>query len=330
MIIRLLKKAFIKFGGNFILRERNRTSRILFWHGVDINPDPIIEAENINKNDFVKQLNYVQKHYEIISIDDFYKRFTENKLNGKEVVLTFDDGYRNNLTVLAPILRKRKLPFTVFITTSNISNNTLFPTSILRLTVYGSSLKKLFIPTLNLEFAIATKDDKKQTHKKLNKYLKESTLDLVEQICKDLIANFSSKEWDNIISKYSVVNPLNWDEVRELISFGCTIGSHCVKHICCHSNQKEEELKYQIIESKKIIENKLGVTCNYFAYPNGDYTDRANKYVKEAGYLMGFSTEKNRIDPTNNELCTLPRIGAPEKVDTFKIALSLYPNKTTI
>lgn len=328
--MKLLKMVFIKFGGNFILRERNRTSRIIFWHGVDENPNPIIEAENINKDEFIRQLDYMQKHYEIISIDEFYKRFSANKLNGKEIVLTFDDGYRNNLTVLAPVLRKRKLPFTVFITTSNISNNTLFPTSILRLAVYGSSLKKLFIPSLNLEFMIGTKDDKKQTHVILNKYIKRSPLNVVEEICNDIIANFSNVKWNNIINKYSAVNPLNWDEVRELISFGCTIGSHCVEHICCHSNQKEEEVKYQIIESKKIIENKLGVTCNYFAYPNGDYTDISNKYVTEAGYLMGFSTKKNRVDPTKNCLCALPRIGAPAKVDTFKIAMSLYPKKQQI
>lgn len=328
--MKLLKKVFIKLGGNYILRERNMTPRIIFWHGVDIDPHPIIEAENIDINSFIKQLNYLEKHYDIISIDVFHKRFKENKFKGNEIVLTFDDGYKNNLTVLAPILKKRNLPFTVFITAGNITNRSLFPTSILRLAIYGSSLKELIIPTLKKEMKIVNSASKKQSHVILNKYIKLSSLNVVEEICNDIIANFSNVEWNNIINKYSAVNPLSWDEVRELISFGCTIGSHCVEHICCHSNQKEEEVKYQIIESKKIIENKLGVTCNYFAYPNGDYTDISNKYVTEAGYLMGFTTKKNRIDLTKNCLCALPRIGAPAKVDTFKIAMSLYPKKQQI
>lgn len=321
----ILLDLFIKSGANSVMRRFNRTPRILFWHGVDINPNPIIEPESINKNDFIKQLDYLQKYYEIISIDEFYKRFIENNFNGKEVTLTFDDGYKNNLTILAPFLKERNLPFTVFISTSNISSGKLFYTSILRLVVYASSLTHLNIDFLQKKFSIATIKQKKQTHTIINKYLKESPLSDVKTICDELISNISTEEWDNLIDKYNSVSPLTWDEVRKLQTFNCTIGSHCIQHMICHSNQKEEDIKEQIIKSKEIIEKQLGVPCNYFAYPNGDYTNISNKYVKLAGYLMGFSVNAGCINPSENNISALPRFGSPFNLNSFKIAINILP-----
>jgi peptidoglycan/xylan/chitin deacetylase (PgdA/CDA1 family) len=323
----LLKNIFLNIGGEKFLRNRNRTPRILFWHGVDINPDPVIEAEGISKDKFLKQLDYLQKHYEIISIDEFYGRYENDSFNGKEIVLTFDDGYKNNLTVLAPLLKDRKLPFTVFISTSNISTGGLFPTSILRLMVFGANLTELKIKTLDKSFLLQTEEQKKESYKILSKYLKESEIDVVEKICEDLLSNISKKELDSLLEKHSSLKPLTWDEVRELKQFDCTIGSHCIDHICCHSNQKEDEVKRQISDSKKIIESELNEPCNYFAYPNGNYTPFSNECVKEAGYLMGFSTKNTYINTKIDQYQAMPRISVPFGIDTFKIIINLYPKK---
>lgn len=322
-----LKRAFVNFGGEFFLRKRNKTPRILFWHGVDLNPDPLIEAESIKKEDFLKQIDYLEKYFEIISTDEFYKRYNTDNFNGSEVVLTFDDGYKNNLKVLAPILKSRNLPFTVFITTNNISNGSLFPTSILRLVVFGSSLKYLTVPTLNQKFSLETLIDKKNVASQLSVILKTSKLSVVDQVCKDVLDNLSARELSDLLDKHSSIIPLTWDEVRELNSYGCTIGAHCLDHICCHENQDQNEVHNQILNSRLIIEKELNQSCDYFAYPNGDFTEYSKMCVKDSGYKLGFSTKKNRINSKEKQLQTMPRISVPYNFDTFQILFNLYPKK---
>ncbi|GGZ93631.1 polysaccharide deacetylase family protein [Algibacter mikhailovii] len=326
MIKSILKKTFLFFRGDILLKKTNKTPRVIFWHGVDNNPDPLIEAESIDKKAFIKQLNYLEKNYSIIGIDDFHLRYKNNKFIGDEILLTFDDGYRNNLTVLAPILKERNIPYTVFISTKNISEGKLFPTSILRLVIYGSSITNVSIPFLNINLSINKSDDeKKKTYAIINEFIKESSLKDVEIICSQLINNIPENEWDMLVNKYNSVKPLTWDEIREIQKTGCTIGSHCIDHICCHDNQNKEEVKNQIVESKKTIEKELQIDCNYFAFPNGDYTDYAKECVRDAGYKMGFSTKRVRFNYQDNEQLAIPRFSMPFNFDTFKITLNLYP-----
>ena len=59
-----------------------------------------------------------RKEYSFISLDQLSTSLeTGNLPNNKFVVFTFDDGYRDNLEIAYPILKKYEIPFTVYITT---------------------------------------------------------------------------------------------------------------------------------------------------------------------------------------------------------------------
>lgn len=321
------KNIFVNFGGSYILRKINRTPRVLFWHGVDDNPDSLVEAESINKNNFIKQIDYLNKNFEIISIQEFYFRLKNNAFKGTEIVLTFDDGYKNNLKVLAPILKKRNLPFTVFITTNNITNGTIFPTSIVRLIVFGSHLNELNLPSINKKYSLNSLSDKKNTACELSKILKTSELSVVKFICEDILGNINQSHLNYLMTKYHSIKPLTWEEVKDLSSYGCTIGSHCLDHICCHTNQIDIEVKNQILQSKLLIESVLNQPCDYFAFPNGDFTDFAIKCVENSGYKLGFSTRKERINTSMIQFPCVPRISVPYDFNTFQILVNYYPKK---
>lgn len=324
----ILLNLFIKSGANSILRRLNRTPRILFWHGVDINPDSKVEPECINKSDFIKQIDYLRKYYEIISIEEFEKRLLNNSFTSREIVLTFDDGYANNLYVVEPILNKYNLPYTVFISTEHIATGQYYPTSVNRIIVKGAGLKKISLPSQNISFSIETENDINNTVVSISNFLKTLTLKRVREITNDLINNVSKDKWLELQEKYNSVRPMNWDEVIELSNRkNVTIGSHCKYHICCHDNQDLEEIERQIVESKQIIEDKLKIECNYFAYPNGDYTNSSNAIVRQAGYKMGFSTKKISKISIDNDLKAIPRIVVPQEINTFKIFTSLYPKR---
>lgn len=321
-----VKNIFITLKGDLILRKFNQTPKILFWHGIDNRVNNSVEAEIFDIDVFEKQIEYLIKHYEIVSIEEFEKRFLNNTFSNREIVLTFDDGYANNLYIVEPILNKYNLPFTVFISTEHVTTGQFFPTSVNRIIMKGAGLKNINIPSQNIDFNIENEDDVNNAINTISNLLKTLSLKQVREITNDLINNVSKEKWLELQKTYKSVRPMNWDEVIELSNKkNVTIGSHCMWHICCHSNHSKEVVKQQIELSKQQIEKKINKECKYFAYPNGDFTDYSNKIVS-VNFSMGFSTKINKINAKNN-LSVIPRLSVAGNLNTFKILINLYPTK---
>ena len=100
--------------------NRNRVT-ILCYHSVTrqlgTSPDDLHKL-HLRVGPFLDHLDYLQAHYRIISLDEFIRARRQNiKLPSGAAILTFDDGFRNFLTVVAPILLERGIPATSFIVT---------------------------------------------------------------------------------------------------------------------------------------------------------------------------------------------------------------------
>jgi peptidoglycan/xylan/chitin deacetylase (PgdA/CDA1 family) len=100
---------------------------ILCYHSVigsehQISSDP--HKQHIPLPLFLKHLDYLQKHHQVLSLSEFQNARRENRpLADHAVVLTFDDGFQDFATVVAPHLKERSLPATVFIITDRASGN---------------------------------------------------------------------------------------------------------------------------------------------------------------------------------------------------------------
>lgn len=321
---------FVKLGITAWQRSHNRIPRVLFYHGASNVTDPFVQGLHIAPEALKKQLDYLLKHYEIISMEEYDHRFTSGTFNGKEITLTFDDGYQNNLTVLAPILKELSLPFTVFISTNHIDSGNRFATFIGRAVIMTPTLSRLQIPCINLDLSLTTPRQRKKTFKKVSRKLKHSDIETVDLISKQIIENISGQEYQTLCQQYLSDAPMNWDEVATLQKeYNCTIGSHCLDHFICGPFQQTEEIKKQIIHSKEMIEKRLNTPCFYLAYPNGDIDDRALKAVADAGYKLAFTTNSNiRLRPDSNPFA-LPRYGVSFKLNTFKTELAFKPKPNT-
>lgn len=320
---------FNYLGGLNYLRKRNNLPTILFWHGVEKDNllHQSVELESIPESIFVKQLKYLKKYFEVISLDEFYYRYITSSFKGRELVITFDDGYRNNLTCAAPILYELKLPFTVFISTEHIETNERFPASIPRLVLLGGQLDSIDVPSIKYRRQMSNDEDRLSVAFDLEERIKKFSHDVVKEICFELQSNISRNDYLSLLERFPAGTPMSWNEVEELSGIGATIGSHCMDHFICHENQTNEEIYLQLKNSKNIIEDKIKKTCDYFAYPNGGFTDISNQYVSELGYKMGFSAKRFDYRTMNNVSSCFPRQNTTKEYQKFKI-LTSYKNGT--
>lgn len=80
---------------------------------------------SVSPEQFLKQMTYLKKHhYRVLDLEEYIKAVKSNaKIDRKTVVLTFDDGYRNNFTAALPILKKFNFPATIFIQVDGIGRD---------------------------------------------------------------------------------------------------------------------------------------------------------------------------------------------------------------
>jgi peptidoglycan/xylan/chitin deacetylase (PgdA/CDA1 family) len=102
-----------------------RRVTILCYHGVTEQPGGginDIKGLHVNRLRFASHLDFLQRNYNVISLGEYLLARNDGRsLRNYAVVLTFDDGFRNFLTVAAPMLAERNLPATVFLITDKAS-----------------------------------------------------------------------------------------------------------------------------------------------------------------------------------------------------------------
>lgn len=100
-------------------------------------------------------------------------------------------------------------------------------------------------------------------------------------------------------------------QLKEMIKDKIDIGSHTRHHVYL-PDKSQEVIEDEVIESKRILESKLGTKVDFFAYPIGGFNEEVKKVVKLAGYRGATATNRG-YDPGNRDLFELNRIRLSNK-----------------
>src|SRR3989344_460756 len=122
----------IKWFYYFLRRTLRKIHNLIFPTAIILLYHRVAESENdinrlsVSLENFENQLAYLSKKFKIISLNELTDDLKNNKLKRNSVVITFDDGYADNLYNALPILEKHKVPATIFITTGKVGDNSPF------------------------------------------------------------------------------------------------------------------------------------------------------------------------------------------------------------
>ena len=110
---------------------------ILMYHRVAPKEDDWSLAPH-SPESFETHIRHLCRNYEIISLDELIPHLNNgNWFPERAVAITFDDGYKDNYQYAYPILKKHKVPATVFLATSHISQGGLFWTDKVRYVIWN-------------------------------------------------------------------------------------------------------------------------------------------------------------------------------------------------
>jgi len=124
-----------------------------------------------------------------------------------------------------------------------------------------------------------------------------------------------------------------WDQLREMQKSGLiTVASHTVNHLNM-TTLTDAEIEKEVTESKRVLEKELGISIDYFTYPEGDFTERAKDKIKNAGYKaalsMSLDPRQERSANESEDLLTVMRFGQSRFDEVIAQASSGATNNQT-
>lgn len=258
--------------------------QILMYHKINSGSDPL--GLTIGPELFARQLQYLTEQYTVISLAEAVSRLESGAIDRDFVVITFDDGYRDNYSVAYPILQRYGAPATIFVTVDAVESGTFgwhrFDSAIL-----GTTRSELDLIGAGLgRYDLSCREKRERAVVELHRALKR----LPDAGRQAVMARVLAEHGDLGGATRSM---LCWDEVREMQAGGLvTIGAHTLSHPILTRIPNDSALA-EIRDSKSRLEQETGVPVEFFAYPNGsrdDFNAEIVAMVKACGYRAACST----------------------------------------
>jgi peptidoglycan/xylan/chitin deacetylase (PgdA/CDA1 family) len=275
------------------------------WYSVPMSPQALEQ-----------QIRYIRRHFEVIPLDELVRYIRRrNTLPEKSIAISFDDGYRDIYTYAYPILKKYSIPATIFLTTGNITDRSLFWWDKVGYSIQNTKNTQFSLDEIG-KFFIQPKSNKYRTNYLVVDRLKE----LPEERRNFLVNKLIEQCQVNISPDLGRELMLTWDEIKEMNNNGISFGAHSVNHQFL-TKIPLELAKYEIRQSKRDIEENLGVKVTAFAYPFGDCNPELVNFVKETGYKYAVSVSQGKLISVKDDTYKLPRILSTQKFSKFKTML---------
>jgi peptidoglycan/xylan/chitin deacetylase (PgdA/CDA1 family) len=221
---------------------------------------------------FDKQLHFLKKEFDVIAPDELETAVRMGR--GRYVLLTFDDGYRDNFDEAFPILKRHGLPATFFVTTGFLDSRRISWWDEIAWMVHASPKSELRTNGW-LHGALSLKpEERKRTTVTLINLYKSLPRDSAHALMDSLAQATESGRHQRDGNEFW----MTWDNVRQLQTAGMHIGGHTVNHPLL-ARMSADEQESEIVGCKDRIESELGLPMRYFSYPDGG-RDSFNEYTQ--------------------------------------------------
>src|SRR2546428_980070 len=244
-----------------------KSPHIVAYHRVvdrlDAHRDFALPAMEVTAAMLEKHLDWLGKHFEIVSLDDLTAKLNGRARSKPLAAVTFDDGYSDVFYNAFPMLKRKGIPAGIFVVTDLIGTN--------RVPLHDRLYAVLSHARLQNSFST--------TQKVLRNHDYDDVLTIIDSLDPD----------SEILSNVpAALHPLTWEMLEDMRDAGMTIGSHSKTHAFL-TNENPERAQQEAQGSRTVLQQKLGVEADFFAYPGGAFNATVVEAVHKAGYRLAFT-----------------------------------------
>lgn len=313
------KKAVLKSGAfRLAAKLQPPAAAILMYHSV--LPDPSLQDDFLGgishaEDIFHTQMEMLAREFRPISLDDAL-RYLQNSEDflARSVVVTFDDGYTDNYEVALPILSQFGVPATFYPTVDCIERRVL---------PWPSRLRFALRKTKRSEWADSSGKLWPLTDPAARENAFSSACDHCCQLSgapQEKFVQQVEAQLDARLPDHSSSLMMNFEQLRGLVSHGHIVGSHTMTHPNL-AHIPESEAGFELNESKKRLELKLGLPVKHFSYPcpalSPHWSPRSVEQSRTAGYETAVTTDSGLVRKGDHPL-TLKRIRPTKTLDGLR------------
>ncbi|MHA8054522.1 polysaccharide deacetylase family protein [Aquirufa nivalisilvae] len=272
----------------------------------------------LDLENFIKQLDYLQKKYCIIDHNILMQHLESNmKLPSNCVLLTFDDGYIDIYNYVLPVLLERNLKG-LFYVPNYFKSKKLLQVNVIHLLLSKRENIKLYLKYIK-NFV-----SKAETNKKFNDYCNQviyssrydcQEVELLKQLLQFILPEtIRSKILSELLKKFIEVCEDELFELyycsklhlNEMISYGMHIGGHGNNHLW-HNTLSDEDQEKEVFESLNFLNTLSKQDFYSFSYPYGGYNQFSIELMKKYDFKFAFTTELNSFNQNVFSKFEIPR-----------------------
>ena len=295
---------------------------IVMYHRVIDDPaeDPFDLGMCVTRATFEAQIAWFRRHFQLIGLPDALARTDRGEpLPRRSLAITFDDGYRDNLLVAAPILARHRAPAAFYVVTGGLDegrplwwDQVIAIVSLARETqIDTESLGLAGVPP-RLSLSSLRRTGSLQALLTAMWALPPPVIDAMIERLRTLL-----RPVDDPRLAAPRMTPL---EVMKLAASGFTIGAHTVRH-ADPAALTPDEIRDELRHSRQALESIAQTAVTSFAYPDGRMSAGMPALVREAGFDHAVATVRG-INRLPFDRFALSRIGMPEApIADFKRAI---------
>ena len=276
----------------------------------------IIATHGVGRGDgsgarFRALMAFLAANFRIISLSELVRGLDRSSaLTRPEVVLTFDDGLRNNFTVAYPILKEMALPATFFVCPGLIEQRQWLWNHEARLRLLSMRVDRRKALAAAASCADVGPD-------RIIEWMK--TLPYSQRAEFEEVLRRDTPGFRPTAEEHRRFDLMTWEELALLDPALITIGAHTVNH-CILTSLSATEIEHEVRESRNRLERRLRRPIEHFAYPNGIFDQRARRVV-EGSFQSAVGTTRGSVSPGADRF-DLRRMSLPSSVPALAWHLS--------
>lgn len=243
------------------------------------------DADEIDVGQFRMHADVFAKYFNVLKLSDAVTRMKEGALPYRAIALTFDDGYRDNVSEALPILANSGIPATFFVASSFLDGGIMWNDIVIE------SVRRCGEDHLDLEdIGLGSMDtgstaEKRSAIRRLLSELKYRPQSQRDSLCSSIANRLGVSPPTDLM--------MNSSDLIVLRDAGMEIGGHTRTHPIL-TTVPDDVADAEIKRGKRDLEEILGDEVVSFAYPNGrpgqDYDRRHVSMVRRAGFKQAVTT----------------------------------------